>query len=276
MVSTSPGSINVSHWNGPFWDDYRPFLKRLRGCDLPDAPELSAWLPPAVRSGGGRPLRFVSAAEIPGVAYERHIFETGEVSTREKNWHDLFNALVWCRLPRLKAAMNAMHHAHLHEQRDGRRGLQRDALTLLDESGVIISSRDSALLGALASRDWRQAFVRLRDAWHRDTRVIICGHALLEKFLAPYKSLTAHALLLEVVSPRRSLSSEATRGWLDRHLAEQLAVDLCKSSGDLSPIPLMGIPGWWNGGPQDRQFYDDPSVFRPPPDGFRPAPIHLI
>jgi len=276
MVSTSSGNNGSSHWNGPFWDDYRPFLRRLHGRDQPKPMELSSWLPPNVRSGGGRPLRFVPSAEIPGVAYERHIFETGEVSTREDNWHDLFNALVWCRLPRLKAAMNAVHHAHLNEQQDGRRGPRRDALTLLDESGVIIASRDKSLLQALACRDWMRSFVELSDSWRQDTRAIICGHALLEKFLAPYKSITAHSLLLQVVSPGRSLSSETTLGWLDRNLGERLALDLCKSPGDMSPIPLTGIPGWWADGPQDRQFYDDPTVFRSAPDDFQPAPIHLI
>jgi len=276
MVIIFPGNHSTSQWNGSFWDDYRPFLQRLDGRDLPEPMELSTWLPADVRSGGGRPLRFVPAAEIPGVEYERHIFETGEVSTREGNWHDLFNALVWCRLPRLKAAMNAMHHAHLHEQRDGRRGPRRDALTLLDESGAIIFSRDRSLLQALAGRNWMRAFVELRDVWRRDTRTIICGHAVLEKFLAPYKSITAHALLLQVVSPRRCLSSEATLSWLDRCLAEQPGFNLCRSPGDLSPIPLMGIPGWWTDGLQDRQFYDNPVVFRPVPDDFRSAPIHLI
>ena len=72
---------------------------------------------------------------------------------------------------------------------------QRDALTLLDESGVIVAGDAPELLAALTARDWRRAFVSLREEWRR-VRVVVCGHAILEKLLQPYKSLTAHALLL--------------------------------------------------------------------------------
>jgi len=47
-----------------------------------------------------------------------------------------------------------------------------------------------------------------------------------------------------------------------------------RGSADLSPLPLMGIPGWWAGGPQDQSFYDDQSVFRPAASHHVIAPIH--
>ena len=104
-------------------------------------------------------------------------FATGQVSTRENSWHDLFNALVWCRLPQLKVAMNAVHYQHLEEESGGRRGKQRDALTLLDESGVIVNGSHAGVLEALAARDWQQAFVGYREAWAGETQVLVCGHA---------------------------------------------------------------------------------------------------
>ena len=39
--------------------------------------------------------------------------------------------------------------------------------------------------------------------------------------------------------------------------------DLLDTTNGLSPLPLMGVPGWWGGG-QDEAFYADKDVFRPP------------
>lgn len=243
--------------NHPCWDGYRELLERLPGDPFPDPQSLSALLPPGRAGAAGKQIRFCPAAELPDVAYEKHIFNTGEVSTRENSWHDLFNALVWCRFPLLKTAMNEVHYRHLDEERGGRRGSRRDALTLLDESGVIVFSRDETLLSALSSRNWDAAFVQRRDAWN-ETAVMVCGHAILEKFLSPYKSLTAHALLVPGQGP-------VSTAMPDEVLAEGIRTgSLLKTSGDLSPLPLMGIPGWWSEGEQDEAFYADRHVFRLP------------
>lgn len=245
--------IDLAH---PCWDGYRVYIHRLPGGAFPAPADLTRLLLPGLASAAGRRIRFRPASEIPGVAYEKHIYETGEVSTREESWHDLFNALAWCRFPNLKSAMNEAHYRRLDEERDGRRGHQRDALTLLDESGIVVVSPHEGLLDALACRDWQRAFVGLREAWF-DTGVMICGHAILEKFLQPYKALTAHALLVPL--PGAMCAAD-----LDARLADRLrGGELLGTTKDLSPLPLMGIPGWWGGG-QDEAFYADTDVFRPP------------
>lgn len=242
----------------PCWDGYRTLLDRLSGECFPGPAKLNELLPTDLENAAGHRIRFRSSAELPGVVYEKHIYETGEISTREEHWHDLFNALVWCRLPRLKVAMNAVHYDHLDEEENGRRGDQRDALTLLDECGVIVTGPDSGLLEALAAREWRSAFVEHRQAWE-ETRVLICGHAILEKFLDPYKSVTAQAVYLCDSEPRAIEE-------VDKLLAETLLDgELMSSPKDLLPLPLMGIPGWWPHGAQDAAFYADQGVFRPPP-----------
>ena len=195
-------------------------------------------------------------------AYEKHIYETGEVSTRADNWHDLFNALVWCRLPRTKTAMNALHYQNLHLERDGRRGELRDALTLLDESGAILLSSDDGLLSALAEKDWKNAFVDQRKSWSLGTRFVVCGHALLEKFLDPYKAITAQVLLLrpgDLELPHEGVSEQDLDDALSGAL---LSGHLLTSTASLSPLPLMGIPGWSER--QDSEFYSDKTGFRPP------------
>jgi hypothetical protein len=258
--------IDIRH---PCWDGYRGLIEALPAEDFPGARALTRLLPPGTRSRGGFPIRFVPAGKLPGVQYERHIFETGEVSTRENSWHDLFNALVWCRLPRLKAVMNTLHYQGLGLEKDGRRGKMRDALTLLDESGVIVAGSDMAALEALARRDWNAAFVGRRAAWRDKLQVLVCGHAVLEKFLEPYKSVTAHAVLLH--TPR--MPPEEMDDLLASRLIEGRLFD---TTGGLAPLPLMGVPGWWQLGAQDRSFYADHCVFRAAPMRLVPAPIHHV
>lgn len=282
----------MDSWNAnidarqPCWDGYRELLARLDGASFPDAARLDALLAPGTVSGGGASLRFVVAGALPDVSYERHIYETGQVPTRERNWHDLFNALAWCRWPRLKAALNAAHYRRLDArdpepgskpgaQPGSQRGPMRDALTLLDESGALVIARNHAVLQALARRDWQAAFQLLRSAWQGKVRVVLCGHALLEKSLAPYRSMTAHALLLQMETA--SLREEGLLRQVDTALAERLSADtLIASPSDLAPLPLAGIPGWWQETPQDPDFYADRVVFREPPADLRPVPVHAL
>ena len=251
----------------PFWDGYRELLERLGDDAFPSPAALNALLPPGVCSGSGKPLVFRPAAEIPAVDYEKHIYETGQVSTRHESWHDLFNALAWCRFPALKAAMNQCHHNELPADGSKTRSRLRDALTLLDESGAIVVSPHAELLQCLAKRDWQAAFVDQRELW-RQSQVLVCGHALLEKFPAPYKSITAHVLLVE---GREGMATAA----MDQYLAARLLQgQLFTDPTGLSPLPLMGIPGWWPGGSQDEAFYADTQVFRAPRRPFVPPSLH--
>lgn len=259
--------IETAH---PCWNGYRGLLEMLPGDPFPGPDILSDALPGEAVSAGGAPIRFVPAASLHDVDYEPYIYRTGQVSTREDNLHDLFNAVVWCRFPRLKSTFNALHFEHMDDAKHGRRGPLRDALTLLDESGVIVAGSDPGVLNALARNEWSSAFVTQRASWPEKLQVFVCGHAVLEKFLAPYKSITAHALLLHC--PDRLPAED-----LDRLLAALLEQPgRFSSTADLSPLPLMGIPGWWTGGPQDRSFYADNTVFRPPPKNRVPAPVYSL
>ena len=263
--------IDISH---PVWGDFRARLLELRGDSFPGAQELSLQLPAGLCSRGGSPIRFTPAGELPGVDYEKHIFSTGQVSTREDNWHDLFNALVWSRFPALKVAMNAVHFDNLGSGGEGNRGKERDALTLFDESGVIVCSHRKEYLDLLAEREWGTIFQAEARAWEDDIRVFVVGHALLEKFLQPYKSLTAHALLLHLDEALHEQPRGTLLPSLDELLAEQLlAGSMLDSPASLSPLPLMGIPGWWSAGEQDDEFYADQKVFRPLREGSAIAPV---
>ena len=177
------------------------------------------------------------------------------------------------RFPGIKTAMNAMHYHAWSEQKDGRRGHLRDALTLFDECGVIVVSNKQDLLRALAERHWNESF--LNDDFNTNVMLSICGHAILEKYLAPYKSMTAKALLIHVDDDFMMLPREEILTRLDKDIAKQLrSGKLLTKPACLAPLPLAGVPGWWPGDEQDDgAFYQDMQVFRPPPANLIPAPV---
>jgi hypothetical protein len=195
---------------------------------------------------------FVAASSLPpGEAYETSVARTGSVPTRD-NLHDFFNGLVWLRFTRAKRRLNELQAAEIARAGVGpQRGAVRDALTLFDENGAVLAA-PPALWEALQARDWRRLFVDLRPLWS-ETAVMVFGHALLEKLVSPRKELTAH--IWRANAPADSADS------LDSWLAGQLTATRLAAK-TFTPLPLLGIPGWWPG-IQDFSFYDDPLVFRP-------------
>ncbi|MFN3495907.1 MAG: DUF3025 domain-containing protein [Hydrogenophaga sp.] len=203
----------------------------------------------------GVPVRFVPQADLPdGVAYESHIFSTGCVPTRD-NLHDLFNGLCWQRFPATKRRLNQLQAEAIAAAGVGAvRGRLRDALTLFDENAALLQAPD-ALWQALLAREWARLFGELRPLWAQ-ARLVLFGHALLEKLVQPYKSITAH-VYREPVPLDLGENLEAWDVWLAQRLAPS---DL--ASKPFTPLPVLGVPGWWppNEAPG---FYADPSVFRP-------------
>jgi len=257
----------------PWWADYQPLLDQLEGMQSTTCDQLNSLLPERLKTESGQLIRFVPSNELDDGAYEQRIYTTGQVSTRPDNWHDLFNALVWMRFPRIKIAMNTLHFHSWSEQLAGTRGRVRDALTLFDECGVIVFSKHLEILNALAERRWTDAF--LADEFKTGVQLSICGHAMLEKYLAPYKSMTAKALLVHVDSDFLRLTRQEMLACLDREISKRiLAGTLMTEPACLTPLPLAGVPGWWPEAEQgETAFYDDPAVFRAPPANLAPVPV---
>lgn len=258
-----------------YWQDYLPYLQQLTGRDFPDCDQLNALLPEGLTSKSGKAIKFVPSSQLADDAYERRIYTSGQISTRPDNWHDLFNALVWLRFPAIKVVMNTLHYHAWSEQKDGNRGQLRDALTLFDECGVIVFSNNLKTLSALAQRRWSDAF--LLGDFSTSVRLSICGHAMLEKYLAPYKSMTAKALLIRVDENFLKLPRQKILTSLDTQIAQaMLAGHLLTKPACLAPLPLAGVPGWWPDEQQNRDFYLDSSVFRAPPADLQAAPINYL
>lgn len=198
---------------------------------------------------------FVPHAALPaGEAYEAWIDRTACVPTRD-NAHDFFNGLMWLAWPTAKRTLNQLQARCIAERGVGaRRGALRDAATLFDESGAVLLTRDAALVHAWRARDWAGLFVAGRARWQA-ARVLVFGHALLDKLRAPYKAVTAHTLWLD-------LPHDAPLPHVDTLLAAALPAALAQRAG--APLPLMGVPHWHAGNAQ-ATFYDDARVFRPAP-----------
>lgn len=196
---------------------------------------------------------FVRQHELPaGQAYEAHIFRTRTVPTRD-NLHDFFNGLVWLAFPRAKRRLNELQAGEI--ARDGvgaTRGALRDALTLFDENGALLDA-PPALWRALVERDWHALFVSQRGLWS-EARLLLFGHALLEKLVTPRKPITAHVLL--------PADGEGGSAPLDDASVASMLDPLRLEQKPFVPLPVLGVPGWCAGNEAAR-FYDDPQVFRP-------------
>lgn len=210
-----------------------------------------------------KPVRFVPQADDE---YEQRAYLTGEVQTRRENWHDLFNALVWRVFPRSKAAINHLHYqASLNQpQPASGRGTARDVLTLFDESGVALACAQEELGELLLRHRWKDLFWHRRGEVATHMKFFVFGHSLHEKALQPYIGLTGKALILPVQP-----------GFLGLPLARQLA-DLddmltghfltpasLHTTATLTPLPLLGVPGWWPDN-EIEAFYENTHYFRGP------------
>ena len=212
--------------------------------------------------------------------YEPRCYLNGEVQTRADNLHDLFNALVWLVYPKAKAAINARHFDALQQASQSQsgdladirsqRGAVRDTSTLLDESGVIVACADDELADLLKNFQWKELF------WHRRAEVqtgrfdklrtgmefFLFGHGLYEKALNPYIGMTGQGLLLGVERAFFGWPKSRQLAHLDRLLADYLDdPQHCHSTRELSPVPLLGVPGWAAGN-ESAAYYDDTSYFR--------------
>lgn len=238
-------------WSAPWFAPVAAAGRAVQGAQAAGLP-----LPDALNSAAPGPLRAVPQAALPdGLAYEAFIADSASVPTRE-NLHDLFNGLIWHRFPLAKRHLNRLQAGAIAAQGVGAvRGPLRDAITLFDENAALLQA-PPALWDALQARDWRRLFVGERALWVQ-ARLVLFGHALLEKLVAPYKSITAHVL----AEPVPLALGDDLATW-DAWLASQLDGETlaCKP---FTPLPVLGVPGWW---PVNNEpgFYDDTQVFRPP------------
>lgn len=255
----------------PLFFPLHPVLAHFSNGKFPTLPDWNRMLAahyPGISVHSGQRLRFV--AQEQGrlgfeSQYEPRCYLNGEVQTRENNWHDLFNALVWLTFPKSKAAINERHYQALRSAHDGhsQRGKVRDMATLLDESGVIVVSANKKLSALLSGFQWKELFWQHRQQLADEMGFYVFGHGLYEKALQPYIGMTGQGLVLDVEPVFFSWPLSARLAHVDERVAEYLADPLhCRSTRELQPVPLLGVPGWIADNEQ-AEYYDNAAYFRP-------------
>lgn len=250
MAAGVSEAFDAIDWSAPWLAPWRtlgqPVAQQLQH-DPAVHRALQVAAPPAL------PVGFVPQSELPeGTAYEQYIWDTRRVPTRD-NLHDFFNGLVWHQFPRTKGRLNQLQaQAIAADGVQAVRGPLRDALTVFDENGALLQAPD-ALWRALRSRDWQRLFIDLRPLWAQ-ARLVLVGHALMEKLVVPRKPMVAHVYPAPV-----AIESIAN---LDAWLAQEIQ-PLPWAAKPFSPLPVLGVPGWWPAN-EAPGFYADAQVFRPP------------
>jgi hypothetical protein len=199
-------------------------------------------------------VTFVPQSALPeGQAYEDFIFKTAQVPTRD-GLHDFFNGLCWHRFPLAKRRLNQLQAAEIEAQGiSATRGPVRDALTLFDENVVLMHAPDD-VWATLQARDWLKLFVDLRDQWQH-VHLVLFGHALVEKLVTPYKSITGHVYRVDSrINPHDEAALDA---WLVQDLQPAKL-----ATKPYEPLPVLGVPGWCAEN-AERAYYEDTKVFRP-------------
>ena len=226
MTGSAGSSIQTVDWKAPWLAPWS-----AAGLALQQSLQGGAPVSAALNAMPSAPVRFVPQSALPeGAAYEQFIFDTGCVPTRE-NLHDFFNGLVWLHFPQTKKRLNQLQAGTLAAHGVGTvRGPLRDALTLFDENGALLVAPEP-LWQALAARDWQHLFIGLRPLW-AEARLLLFGHALLEKLVSPRKPITAH--VYRAPEAIKNGAMQEVDGWLAgagggaRNLGRQA---LCATAG---------------------------------------------
>lgn len=207
----------------------------------------------------GQALSFVAPSHPPPSAldFEQRIHDRAEVETRAACWHDAFHACAWLAFPLTKARINALHVAHGADVSPNRRGVVRNVLTLLDEGGLLVVSRDPQLLELVRGFRWHALFWERRAAVRESMDFVILGHALHERTLTMEYGATGRALLFPADATYFSSDMAARLRWLDAQVAALLDdPPRLAATTALQPLPINGIPGWHAASEREAYYFD--------------------
>jgi hypothetical protein len=272
----------VAEWNknallqSHFFEPMHSIFEHIDTHHFPNVEDCNALLETiqlSITTQNGKAVRFVEQATGKlafEAQYEPRCYLKGEVQTRSGNWHDLFNTLVWMIFPLTKAAINARHYFAMTNgvsgqegsTRQSQRGAVRDTTTLFDESGVVVPYADDELAALLRGFRWKELFWQRRVKLDEHMGFYIFGHGLYEKALKPYIGLTGQGLLIRVESAFFAWPVAQRLAYIDEVLSKHLDAP-CSffSTRELTPVPLLGIPGWSIEN-ERAEYYDNKEYFR--------------
>lgn len=252
----------------PLADWASEFASLSPGQRWPSIVELEELRVQRERSDGIPRPHFVAQSRAllaDGLHYEERI-RGGRVATREDNWHDLLNALVWLRFPRTKSALNEAQCVDIGRVGARQRTRAQCAMTHFDEAGAIVLCSDPELVALWDQHDWHGLFWRRRDAWNVRIAVLVFGHAILELALQAERFLVAKCIALAATAEqvaRVAANTDEGHAMVDARVAAAIAAGThLRDPQELRPLPLSGIPGW-NPRSEDESFFADAPCFRP-------------
>ena len=266
FVAPARDAVPASAFGHPVFAEYRLWRPLLQAPDWPSLAQLERVFdyPPAL---GLQAVAQTAELLADGLHYETHIAERRQLATREHNWHDLLNALVWRRHAPIKWAMNRRQAADVAAVGARERTRGQCALTHFDEAGVLVVLRDPARLAAWDEHDWPGLFLGLTET---DFAIAVIGHALLEHALDPARLLVGKALVAVADAPAEALPRALA-------LASEAIGEgrLLSDPSELRPLPLMGLPGW-HAAAGRADFLATAPCFQPRREGRRyPPPLPL-
>lgn len=251
FIAPARSGVDPACFAHPLFDGYAAYRQWFDTSGWPSLDALNAAMPLAYRRFAAQDQNLLG----DGLHYEARIGECGVIATRPQNWHDLFNAAVWCRHPMLKSAINTRQCEHIAAIGPSVRNRAQYALTQFDEAGAIVRVRDPALLALWDRHDWTALFHRHASSWHNgDIRIAaVVGHALLEHALVPDLFLVGKCLVVQ-----GDADDDLCIGTVARAVVEGRVLN---DPLELRPLPLAGIPGWH--ARQDASFYATADCFQP-------------
>ena len=238
--------------------------------DTPDINQLNRLAERFSGQAERRVPKFVEAQQFEHDSryYETIVAEAAQVPTRDRNWHDAFNAMIWMLFPNSKQQLNRFHIADIAAFGAHPRTPRRNRLTHFDECGVVLAvpasclEQGNNLLEALAQHHWQRAFCEYQQAWGTQVFPLIFGHAIYEMLLNPFIGLTAKWLAVVVPDEFVASTTAGQYALADRALEQRLMeFDGLSSKQVLKPLPVLGVPGWSD--EQDDAFYSNTDYFRP-------------
>jgi hypothetical protein len=224
-VSWDPRFTERSPW---FWPLTAAAESLRDHADWPSLSELDALHARATESLGVRPLRFcenvrkrdkrVEGRIVLGALYDARITLDDEVPTRERDWHDLFNALCFTTFPRSKRALHARQFRALAARVEPNamrlppaRTPEQDALTLFDEGGVVLAAEPAIALQLMAAKGAERAELCRQLCAEERTQIVPFGHAIFEHLVEGLRCPGGCTQVL-AVSP----FAPGSPGWLQR------------------------------------------------------------
>ena len=119
-----------------------------------------------------------------------------------------------------------------------------DLTTLLDESGIIILTKNSYLASLIRQKKWKTVFWDNRDIVKKSFRFFLFGHSLFEKIMNKYIGTAARALIF--FNENLTLD-KITISDVDQILSDCIDQDsFFKNLEKTVSIPLFAIPEWSN------------------------------